>query len=131
MHSFRQSRVRILVLLSFFALLALPLFGQTGPHIPLQEPQLLSMNPAASQSLPQALTNGQGQPLSMSSGDFDQDGIEDLAVGYIASGAGIVAIFPGNVDAFAPQSHASWGAIAASSFPAPFAGVASTLSTPT
>lgn len=131
MHSFRQSCGRILVLLSFFALLALPVFGQTGPHIPLQEPQLLPVNPAASQSLPQALVNGQGQPLSMSFGDYDQDGIDDLAVGYASSGAGIVAIFSGNVDAFAPQSHASWGAIAANSFPIPFTGVTSTFSTPT
>jgi hypothetical protein len=135
MRLLQKSCAPILILVGFLAALTIPVCGQTaepgnGPRIPLQEPQLLPINYAASQSLAQALANGQSQPLSLSTGDFDQDGVDDLVVGYSVSGAGIIAIYPGNIDAFAPQSRTSWNAITASQFPAPFMGVAKTFSTP-
>src|SRR5258708_6007984 len=56
------------------------------------------------------LTSGQATALSMATGDFDMDGYGDLAVGYATAGGGRVAIYRGNVDAFAPQSDASFWA---------------------
>jgi uncharacterized repeat protein (TIGR01451 family) len=68
----------------------------------------------------QALQQGNVKPLSMATADFDRDGVADLVVGYAASGGGIVSVHRGNLDAFAPQSQASWQAIAQSQFPSPF-----------
>jgi fimbrial isopeptide formation D2 family protein len=59
-------------------------------------------------------------PLAMASADFDSDGVADLVIGYAHSGGGILALHRGNLDAFAPQSHASWLAIAHELFPSPF-----------
>jgi uncharacterized repeat protein (TIGR01451 family) len=64
--------------------------------------------------------------LALTTGDVDEDGIPDLLVGY----AGHVAIQRGNLDAFAPQSDASFQAIAHGQFPAPFLAQSSTLATP-
>jgi hypothetical protein len=59
-------------------------------------------------------------------GDFNQDGIEDLVAGYAApDGSGIIALYLGNLDAFAPQSEQSWLAIGRGQFPSPFLAVAS------
>ena len=66
------------------------------------------------------LTSGQATALSMATGDFDMDGYGDLAVGYATADGGRVAIYRGNVDAFAPQSAASFWAIARTDFPSPF-----------
>ncbi len=57
---------------------------------------------------------------------MDEDGIADLLVGY----AGHISIQRGNLDAFAPQSDASFQAIAHGQFPAPFLAQSSTLATP-
>src|SRR5258708_37172904 len=66
------------------------------------------------------LTSGQATALSMASGDFNMDGYGDLAVGYATVDGGRVAIYRGNVAAFAPQSDASFWAVARTDFPSPF-----------
>jgi len=76
------------------------------------------------------LASGQAQPLSMVKGDFDQDGIEDLAVGYRTALGGALALFRGNLDAFAPQSKSSWQAIGAGRFPSPFLSEAKVIELP-
>src|SRR5258708_2682264 len=76
------------------------------------------------------LAAGQGQPLSMINGDFDSDGIEDLAVGYSTPGGGAIALHRGNLDAFAPQSQASFEAIGRGNFPQPFLPDAQVISIP-
>src|SRR5271163_1847291 len=50
----------------------------------------------------------QARPLTMVSGDFDEDGVNDLAVGYGLEEGGSIALFRGNPDAMAPRSSASW-----------------------
>jgi len=69
-------------------------------------------------------------PLAMASADFDSDGVADLAIGYASSGGGILALHRGNLDAFAPQSHASWLAIAHEQFPTPFLPQATVIDLP-
>jgi CSLREA domain-containing protein len=58
--------------------------------------------------------------LSMASSDLDGDGADDLAVGLSAPGGGLIAVHRGNLDAFAPQSDASFWAIARGEFPSPY-----------
>ena len=69
-------------------------------------------------------------PLAMASADFNRDGIADLVIGYAHSSGGILAVHRGNLDAFAPQSHASWLAIAHEQFPSPFLSQATVIDVP-
>src|SRR5215472_8498511 len=111
--------------------------GPTGPKIWLQDNQPLQVvyhaatassasrvasgtEQNANLTAAQVLTSGQAQPLALAKGDFDADGVEGLVVGYAAPGGGILAIHRGNLDAFAPQSDASFQAIARGQFPSPF-----------
>jgi trimeric autotransporter adhesin len=64
--------------------------------------------------------SGRPSALSMAAGDLDGDAVTDLAVGFAAPGGGLIAIHHGNIDAFAPQSEASFWAIAREEFPAPY-----------
>jgi uncharacterized repeat protein (TIGR01451 family) len=66
------------------------------------------------------LAAGKATPLALASADFNEDGYDDLAVGYAAPGGGLIAIHRGNIDAFAPQSDASFQAIGRGEFPSPF-----------
>lgn len=99
---------------------------QGGPKIWLQDRQPLGVThvpadgTAQNKSAAKSLAAGQGQPLAMIHGDFDQDGVEDLAVGYATPGGGAIVVHRGNLDAFAPQSDASFQAIGRGEFPAPF-----------
>jgi uncharacterized repeat protein (TIGR01451 family) len=50
------------------------------------------------------LLGGSARPLSLASGDFDEDGTVDLAVGFATANAGAVVIYRGNPDAVYPNS---------------------------
>jgi hypothetical protein len=62
----------------------------------------------------------QAAPLSLAAGNFDGDGVGDLAAGYATPGGGRIAIFRGSLDAFAPQSQASFEAISRQQFSSPY-----------
>jgi uncharacterized repeat protein (TIGR01451 family) len=76
------------------------------------------------------LQSGAAKPLAMASADLDGDGIADLVIGFAHSGGGILAFHRGNLDAFAPQSHASWLAIAHEQFPPAFLSQATVVDVP-
>ena len=63
---------------------------------------------------------GRPSALAMASADLDGDAVNDLAIGFAAAGSGLIAIHRGNLDAFAPQSQASFEAIGRGEFPPPF-----------
>jgi uncharacterized repeat protein (TIGR01451 family) len=90
----------------------------TGPKIWLQDRQLLQVVHTGTAKSVQAMKSA--QPLALAEGDFDVDGVEDLVVGYASPNGGILALHRGNLDAFAPQSDASFHAIARGKFPSPF-----------
>ena len=127
--------VIVVFVLQTFALAApiqVPQAQPTGPKIWLGERQQLPMQaggaPAGAALLAghAAVVSAGAQPLSLTTGDVDEDGIADLLVGY----SGHVSIQRGNLDAFAPQSDASFQAITQGQFPAPFLAETSTLATP-
>ncbi|HZS29126.1 MAG TPA: CSLREA domain-containing protein, partial [Candidatus Angelobacter sp.] len=104
-----------------------------GPKIWLGERQQLPMQaggaPAAKGAFASAAATSvptAGQPISLLTADVDEDGVPDLLVGY----NGYLGIQRGNVDAFAPQSDASFQAITHGQFPAPFLPQQAVLSTP-
>ena len=125
----------VLSLLQTVALAApiqVPQAQPTGPRIWLGERQQLPMQAggapggAAPLGGHAALAPAAAQPLALTTGDVDEDGIADLLVGY----AGHISIQRGNLDAFAPQSDASFQAITQGQFPAPFLAQSFTLATP-
>jgi CSLREA domain-containing protein len=91
-----------------------------GPHIYVQDTQPVRVNHSGDSAAVQALVTGQAQPLSSTSADIDEDGVTDLLVGYGTPTGGAVVVHRGNLDAFAPQSRASFLAIARGEFPSPF-----------
>ena len=62
----------------------------------------------ASHSLHLQFPGEQPRPLSMTTGDFDEDGVNDLVIGYALAKGGSIAVLRGNLDAHAPQTHESW-----------------------
>ena len=121
------------------------------PQIWLSEPQSLSVNHVSALAAPlrtapsraaiaggvsdpvATVTTGAanlGQPVSMSSADFDEDGVSDLVVGYKGAQGASIAIHRGNLDAFAPQSDASFQAIGRGEFPSPFVTDAQVIGVP-
>lgn len=102
----------------------------TGPHIYLQEPQDLQAIYSGAQTVASALASGQATPLSLTSGDFYEDGIASLIAGYAVPGGGALTVMRGNLDAFAPQSTQSWLAISQGRFPSPFFANAVVVQTP-
>src|SRR5215813_7367420 len=103
----------------------------TGSLTYLRDAQSLSATHTGSRGAMQALDSGQAVPLSLASGDFDQDGVGDVVAGYSApGGAGILAVHRGNVDAFAPQNSLSWTGISLGQFPSPFVDTASVFQIP-
>jgi hypothetical protein len=73
-------------------------------------------NNAASQQLASA----KAQPLTMSTEDFDLDGMTDLVIGYATGSGGALAVRHGNLNAIAAQSDAVMDDYRAGRYPAPF-----------
>lgn len=91
------------------------------PHkLYLQGERAISLSYSGKPATVQALASGQLKPLALTTGDLDGDGVEDLVAGYASANGGVLVIHRGNLDAFAPQSHASWQAIGEGRFPSPF-----------
>jgi len=65
--------------------------------------------------------------LSMVSADFDGDGVADLAIGSSNRAGGAITIEPGNLDAIAPQTEASWTAAGLHQATTPFLPASQTI----
>jgi hypothetical protein len=91
-----------------------------GPKIWLQESYSVPVHHVGGSNAVQMLAGGRATALAMAEGDFDADGVEDLVIGYTVGNGGVLAFHRGNLDAFAPQSEASFQAIGRGEFPSPF-----------
>ncbi|HEV7522828.1 MAG TPA: hypothetical protein VGP89_17130, partial [Candidatus Angelobacter sp.] len=101
-----------------------------GPKIWLGDNQALPVKAVGAPTLAQSVAAGQAQPTAMATADVDGDGIADMIAGFSAPGGGAIVIHRGNMDAFAPQSDASFQAIGRGQFPAPFLPNAKVFSVP-
>src|SRR5258708_6075773 len=90
------------------------------PRIWLGSPRSLEPRYDGNETATRPVSSSPTIPLSLAAEDFDHDGIGDLAVGYATPEGGRIAIYRGNLDAFAPQSQASFDAIGRGDFPLPF-----------
>jgi uncharacterized repeat protein (TIGR01451 family) len=101
-----------------------------GPKIWLGDNQALPVKPVGAPTLAQSVAAGQAQPTAMATADVDGDGVADMIAGFSVPGGGMIVIHRGNLDAFAPQSDASFQAIGRGQFPAPFLPNAKVFSVP-
>jgi hypothetical protein len=72
--------------------------GRGRPWINMTDGQELITSYAGSNEAVEMLARGQAQPLSLASGDFDEDGMPDLVTGYGIPGGGLLTLERGNVD---------------------------------
>lgn len=96
-------RVSITILFVLMLALISPAFA-TQTKDSLQRVKLETGTPYINvnkMDLPSLKNAGQDQALSLASGDFDSDGVADVAVGYAS---GRIAVFRGNIDSIFPNS---------------------------
>ena len=77
-----------------------------------------------------ALNSVPVQSLSLASDDLNNDGAPDVIAGYSANGRGVITIYSGNIDAFAPTSAAVYQAIQSGRIPASFDSTVQVLDVP-
>lgn len=87
-----------------------------GPYLNLRDGRTWRSNYGGDSPAIPALRNNEARPLSLTSADFDGDGVSDLICGYATSdGPGIVAVHRGNIAALWP-----YGAAVRNGTPPPF-----------
>jgi hypothetical protein len=88
---------------------------RTAPAAHFQTAHTIPFEPAG-----KAAESLSPRPLAMASADWDEDGVEDLAIGYGLDQRGAIALMRGNLDALAPQSYQSWLAAGHGQYASPF-----------
>ncbi len=78
--------------------------GRGKPWINMTDGHELVTTYKGSNELVGVLARDQARPLSLASGDFDEDGMPDLATGYALAGSGLVTLQRGNVDSVYPYT---------------------------
>jgi len=78
--------------------------GRGKPWINMTDGHELVTSYKGSNELVGVLARDQARPLSLASGDFDEDGMPDLVTGYAVAEAGLVTLQRGNVDSVYPYT---------------------------
>jgi len=103
-HYFQPTTVSLMLL----SVLALPALAQDA----VLDQQRINLRTTleVSHSLHLQFSAGLPHPLSMVSGDFDEDGVTDLVIGYGLGSGGSILLVGGNSDAITPKTQTSWQA---------------------
>ena len=78
--------------------------GRGNPWIRLADGREVPTYFTAASLAEKTLQQGSGRPLSLTSADFDEDGVPDLVCGYSGPGGGILSWLRGNVDSIYPNT---------------------------
>lgn len=101
---------------------ALKAVGEANPYIKLQESRDLqpSYAGAGAATISSAMLGTKMRPLALASGDLNDDGYPDLVCGYGSAGGGMLTLYRGDPQAYAPTDPEVIEGIARSEFPDPF-----------
>lgn len=90
-------------------------------HAQFQAPRQVSATYDGLTSAAQLVASGAVRPLSLATEDFNEDGWPDLVAGYATGdGDGVVVLYFGDRDAYAPEKPETLAGIAQNRFPLPF-----------
>ena len=104
-----QQFYRLLFFRVSFTLLFLMTWIYLGQDAALGQRRINQPEPyQQSHSLHLQFSGQQSRPVAMVSGDFDEDGVDDLVIGYAKEKGGSMALLRGNPDVITPQTQASW-----------------------
>src|SRR5262249_48951033 len=78
-----------------------------SPVVDLEDGIDLTPNYVGGARVEDLIKQGQAKPCALGSGDFDEDGVPDLIVGYRHANGGGLAIYRGNTDSIYPNSRAA------------------------
>src|ERR1700722_17826274 len=100
------------------------------PLVNLKSPQTLKVTYAGSTDAVAALQGGTATATALAAADFNADGAIDVVAGYSTNSGGVLALFHGNPDAYAPTDTTLYQKAMKGSVPATFLSKASALSLP-
>jgi hypothetical protein len=104
--------------------------GRGKPLIRLQDGQDLPVSYSGQPELVEALRPGAAKSLSLASGDFNEDGTQDLITGFAGPSGGILTLTLGNRDAISGSTAAAQLKAAKADVAPPFLSNASVYSLP-
>jgi List-Bact-rpt repeat protein/Big-like domain-containing protein/centrosomal CEP192-like protein/HYDIN/CFA65/VesB family protein len=96
----------------------LPSVGK--PLVNFKNPQTLAFTYAGSADAIAALRGGTANPTALAAADFNADGAMDVVAGYSTKDGGVVAVFRGNPDAYAPRDTSLYQKALQGNVPATF-----------
>jgi Big-like domain-containing protein/List-Bact-rpt repeat protein len=120
----RVSRSLFLILLAVLATLTLSYFpfskiraantatvlpSAGKPLVNLKNPQTPKITYTGASDAVAALQDGRANPTALGEGDFNADGAMDVVAGYSTKDGGVIALFLGNPDAYAPTDPTLYG----------------------
>jgi hypothetical protein len=73
------------------------------PLVNLKNPQTLNITYTGAATAVSALQGGTATPVSLAAADFNSDGAMDVVAGYSTANGGVLAVFRGNLSAYAPS----------------------------
>ena len=100
------------------------------PLVNLKSPQTLKVTYTGSADAVAALQGGTATPRALAAADFDADGAMDVVAGYSTGNGGVLALFHGNPDAFAPKDLTLYGKAAKGNVPPTFLSKAGAFAVP-
>lgn len=100
------------------------------PLVDLKKPQSVKITYTGAADAVAALQSGTANPTAMAAADFNADGAKDVVAGYSTKNGGVLALFRGNPDAYAPTDSSLYAKAIKGSVPATFLSNAGVFTVP-